>query len=157
MTDAPAGTGPLVVPRQVAWTQALSVGVDEIDAQHQELFRRIGLFFRALEEKRGAAELEPLALYLRQYVREHFAEEQRLMEFSGYPELGEHLESHQRLEADLHLLSEELRRTGPTLGLARRLVALLNGWMVEHVGTTDRRFGRFLATFLGRRSVKPSA
>ena len=152
----PAGT-PLFAPRQVEWTPQLSVGVEEIDAQHQELYRRINVFLGALAEKRGAAELEPLVRWLREYVREHFADEQRLMEFSFYPGLGEHLAEHHRFEADYEALAEELQRTGPTFGLAKRLLALLVDWLDRHLATTDRAFGAFLAQHLGRRTVKPSA
>lgn len=152
----PTGT-PLFAPRQVQWTERLSVGVEEIDAQHQELYRRINVFLAALAEKRGAAELEPLVRWLREYVREHFADEQRLMEFSFYPGLGEHLAEHHRFEADYEALADELQRTGPTFGLARRLLALLVDWLDAHLATTDRAFGAFLAQHLGRRSVKPRA
>jgi hemerythrin len=147
----------LFAPLQVAWSEKLSVGVDEIDAQHQELYRRVNAFLEALAEKRGAPELEPLVRYLGDYAREHFAEEQRLMEFCFYPGLGEHLAEHQRFEAEYEALAGELARTGPTFGLAKRLVALLTAWLDRHLGTTDRAFGAFLAAHLGRRSVKPSA
>ena len=150
-------SAPLFAPRQVAWTEQLSVGVDELDAQHQELYRRIDAFLAALAEKRAAPELEPLVRYLRQYVREHFSDEQRLMEFCFYPGLGEHLAEHQRFEAEYDALAGELARTGPTFGLAKRLVALLTDWLDRHLATTDRAFGAFLARHLGRRSVKPSA
>lgn len=151
------GSAPLFAPRHVAWTEALSVGVDEIDAQHQELYRRVDAFLAALAERRAAPELEPLVRYLREYVREHFGEEQRLMEFCFYPGLGEHLAEHHRFEAEYEALAGELARTGPTFGLARRLVALLTDWLDTHLATTDRAFGTFLARHLGRRSVKPSA
>ena len=157
MSEPEPTATPLFAPRQVEWTAQLSVGVDEIDAQHQELYRRINVFLAALAEKRGAAELEPLVRWLREYVREHFAEEQRLMEFCFYPGLGEHLAEHHRFEEDYEALAEELQRTGPTFGLARRLLALLVDWLDRHLATTDRAFGTFLARHLGRRSVKPSA
>jgi hemerythrin len=148
---------PLLVPRQVAWTPRLSVGVEEIDAQHRELYRRVNLFLEALAERRGAAEVEPLMRYLRDYVREHFANEQRLMEFCGYTELGDHLEQHRQFETELEAIGAELARSGVTFGLARRLVALLVEWLDDHLSTTDRRFGAFLSDFRGRRSGTPSA
>lgn len=147
----------LFAPRKVEWTPALAVGVDEIDEQHKELYRRVNVFLAALAEKRAAPELEPLVRYLREYVREHFGEEQRLMEFSFYPGLGEHLAEHHRFEAEYDALAAELSRTGPTYGLAKRLLALLVDWLNDHLGTTDKAFGTFLAQFLGRRSLKPSA
>ncbi len=152
-----SSAAPLFAPRKVEWTDHLSVGVDEIDAQHRELYRRVNLFLTALAEKRGAAELEPLVRYLRDYIREHFAEEQRLMEFCFYPDLGEHLAEHHRFEDQYEALASELARTGPTFGLAKRLLALLVDWLDQHLATTDKAFGAFLARHLGRRSVKPSA
>jgi hemerythrin len=146
-----------VIPRHVRWTPQLSVGVEEIDAQHRELFRRVDLFLRAMAERRAARELEPLVRYLGTYVREHFAEEQQLMEFSGYPELGDHLEQHHHFEARFEALSGELGSSGPTLALAQELVALLVDWLSDHLATTDRRFGSFLASFRARRAQKPSA
>ena len=152
---APTDLG--AIPRHVRWTPHHSVGVEEIDAQHRELFRRVDLFLAALSEKRGRRELEPLIKYLKSYVHEHFAEEQQLMEFSGYPDLGDHLEEHHGFEARFGVLAEELSRTGPTLGLARRLVALLVGWLEQHLATTDRRFGLYLSKFRAHRTRKPSA
>lgn len=147
----------VLAPALVEWTPRLAVGVEEIDVQHRELFRRINLFLTALHEKRASPELEPLLRYLRQYVREHFAEEQRLMEFSFYAGLGEHMAEHRHFEAEYQVLWDELARGGPTFGLAKRLVALLSEWLTRHIATTDRAFGTFLAKHLGRRSTTPSA
>ena len=146
MSESGSGTT-LLVPRHVVWTPALAVGIDEIDAQHRELFRRINLFLTALAEKRGRDELTPLVRYLDEYVRTHFGEEQLMMEFSFYPGLGEHLAEHQHFEEELTRLAAELDATGPTYGLAKGLVALLVDWLQTHVSTTDRRFGSFLAAF----------
>ena len=146
-----------LVPAHVEWTTRLSVGVEEIDAQHRELFRRIDLFLTALNERRAAPELEPLVRYLARYIRDHFSEEQRLMAFSGFAELGEHLEEHQFFERAYRELANELAATGPTLDLARRLVALLVGWLERHITVTDRRFGAYLERFRTGRSSTPTA
>jgi len=146
-----------LVPAHVEWTPRLSVGVEEIDAQHRELFRRIDLFLTALNERRAAPELEPLVRYLGRYVRDHFGEEQRLMAFSGYAELGEHLEEHLFFERAYRELANELSATGATLDLAKRLVALLIGWLERHITVSDRRFGAYLERFRAGRSSTPSA
>lgn len=146
-----------LVPQHVEWTSRLAVGIEEIDAQHRELFRRIDLFLTALNERRAAPELEPLVRYLGRYVREHFAEEQRLMAFTGFAELGDHLEEHQFFERAYKELANELSATGPTLDLARRLVALLVGWLERHITVSDRRFGAYLERFRAGGTKAPSA
>ena len=49
------------------WTTALSVGVDEIDAQHQELFRRVDRLLDAMarNDRSEAARLLEFLLELR--------------------------------------------------------------------------------------------
>jgi hemerythrin len=39
------------------WNSSLSVGVDLIDTQHQELFRRIDSFYDAMKAGRGQDEV----------------------------------------------------------------------------------------------------
>jgi hemerythrin len=146
-----------LVPVHVEWTPRLAVGIEEIDAQHRELFRRIDLFLTALNERRAAPELEPLVRYLGRYVRDHFSEEQRLMAFSGFTELGQHLEEHLFFERAYRELANELAATGATLDLAKRLVALLVGWLERHITVTDRRFGAYLERFRAGRTSTPSA
>jgi hemerythrin len=153
MTD----TTPTYAPRRVDWTPQLSVGVEDIDEQHRELYRRVNLFLEALADRRGRGELEPLLAYLDSYVREHFGLEQKLMELSGYAGLGEHLAEHHRFGCDLRSLRAEIERDGPTFGVARQVVVLLVDWLKRHLETTDWKFGAHLASFRRGRRADPSA
>jgi len=142
---------------RVAWSSRLSVGVEEIDAQHQELYRRVDGFLRALAEGRARAEVQPLVRYLAGYVREHFATEQQMMEISEYAGMGEHLAEHQWFEEEYRRLVDQLDLEGPTGDTARNLVSLLTRWLDHHLETTDRALGRHLAELHARRRNTPSA
>jgi hemerythrin len=141
-------------PHRVHWTERLAVGVEEIDAQHQELYRRVDGFLRALDQRRGRGEVMPLVAYLEQYVRSHFAAEQQLMELSGYDGLGDHLAEHHWFEEEYRRLAERLALEGVTLDLAQALVWLLVGWLDYHLESTDRKLGAYLAT---RRRIRGGA
>ncbi len=72
------------------WTPDLSVGVEEIDEQHRELFRRAERLIATLRcGDRG--EVLPLLAYLDEYVAHHFSAEERLMREVRYPALEEHV------------------------------------------------------------------
>ena len=144
------------VLRSVAWSHHLSVGVEEIDAQHRELYRRVDEFFRALSEQRGRSEIQPLVRYLSAYVVQHFSAEQQMMELSEYAGMGDHMAEHTWFEEELRRLLGQLDLEGPTLDVARGLSALLSEWLDHHLETTDRALGRHLQQFYARRKA-PSA
>ena len=67
------------------WNADLAVGVPDIDAQHQELFRRADALLAAMKERQPAdREVERLFLFLDEYCSRHFASEERLMREKKY-------------------------------------------------------------------------
>ncbi len=150
--DPPTGVHPRFV-----WTARLSVGVEAIDAQHRELYRRVDAFLRALAEGRSGAEIQPLVRFLGAYIREHFASEQQMMELSEYAGMGDHMAEHHWFEDEYQRLAEELEREGPTGDVARSLASLLTRWLDHHVETTDRALGTHLAQVRAGRRSTPSA
>lgn len=135
----------------ITWTPKLTVGVVEIDEQHQELFRRVNGLLEAMAAARAREELVGVAAFLAEYVTQHFGLEARLMEAHRDPAAPEHLAQHAWFVAQFQSLGAELERTGATSTLAVKLNKLLCDWLRDHVGTTDRKLGEFLAT------VRPSA
>ncbi len=97
------------MPSPIPWTPALAVGVPEIDAQHQELFRRAERLITALRTgDRG--EVEPLVRYLAAYAVEHFAAEERYMREIGYPGLDGHRAVHRAFREDFAELGKYLAK-----------------------------------------------
>ncbi len=125
------------------WTEALSVGVAEIDAQHRELFARVE---RLLQASVGgdASRVGPLLAFLREYVSVHFEAEERLMLERRYPGYRVHKAQHERFAADLRALEAELAASGPTAGLAERVDRGVAEWLRDHVYLTDTALGRFV-------------
>ena len=84
----------------LAWSPSLAIGVEEIDAQHEELFRRAERLVRALRTGDRAG-VDALFTYLAGYAEKHFLVEERLMEGAGYPGLAAHRAAHARFRDDL--------------------------------------------------------
>lgn len=130
------------------WSPALSVGIEEIDAQHRELFRRAGRLLDAVRIG-SAAEIGGLIDYLHRYCVTHFGAEEAAMRDVEYPGYARHKAEHDRFIADLLELADERDDRGDAF-VAPRLDRWLGAWLREHVGGTDAELGRFLAQ---RRSV----
>lgn len=130
------------------WTSDLSVGDEEIDAQHRELFRRVAGLLEATQ--RGEPEeLSGLVQYLHEYAVGHFGAEEARMRGAGYPGYPRHKAEHDRFISDLLAVARDLDRKGPGAFLSLRVNQWLLGWVKEHVSGTDAD----LAAFLRRRSA----
>jgi hemerythrin len=128
----------------IAWTPALAVGIEEIDAQHQELFRSAEAFVSGLSE-RSPAQVTALLAYLRRYAAAHFSEEEAWMRDFCYPEQEAHAAQHERFLSDLDELAAEHARGGP--GLApMRVATWLGRWLTDHVGASDTKLARFVVS-----------
>lgn len=128
----------------IQWSPALAVGVPEIDAQHQELFRRAERLVTALRTG-DRKEVAPLIRYLADYVVEHFSAEERFMHEIGYPGLEAHRAVHLAFREDFAAMIADYERKGATPLVALTLHNWLSDWLRRHVGGVDVEIGRFAA------------
>jgi hemerythrin len=126
------------------WSTALKVGVDDIDEQHQELFRRAERLVNALKAG-DRSEVEPLVQYLSDYVLSHFECEERWMVGVEYPALDSHRDAHNRFRDELKEMTREYQRKGPTPLMALTVHNWLSDWLRRHIAGADVQFGAWLA------------
>jgi hemerythrin len=122
----------------------LLTGIDDIDAQHRELFARIGQLLEASRNKRSREEVVRLLEFLGGYVVDHFASEERTMEGAGYPKLEGHRAEHRQFMKELEILRHELKSEGPTYLFVIRVGNRVTEWLREHIYRTDRLLGEWL-------------
>ncbi len=126
------------------WTPALSVGIEEIDDQHRELFRRAERLLEGL--RRGEPEeIGGLLDFLHAYVVEHFGAEEAAMREARYPGYQRHKAEHDRFIEDLLAVAADHDDEGGDTEVAVRIDTWLGRWLREHVRGTDQELGRFLA------------
>jgi hemerythrin len=128
----------------IAWTPALAVGIEEIDAQHKELFRAADAFLTSLENS-GRADVAALLKYLRSYAVSHFGEEEGWMREFSYPEYGAHKSLHDRFLRDLESLTVEHEESSPGLE-PMRVATWLGRWLIDHVSANDTKLARFIVS-----------
>ena len=66
------------------WREYLSTGVEQVDNQHKEIFKRLKNLFEACCEEKGNEEVLNLINFLENYVIEHFRDEEALQENCSY-------------------------------------------------------------------------
>ncbi len=129
----------------LGWSPSLAIGVEEIDAQHEELFRRAERLVRALRtgDRTG---VDALFTYLAGYAEKHFLVEERLMRgATGYAGVEEHLAAHASFRVALDERARAYARDGGGAAAGLALHNWLSDWLREHVAGLDRELGRAVA------------
>jgi hemerythrin len=121
----------------------MSVGVPQIDAQHQELFRRVDQLLQAMIAK-DRTEAGRLIGFLREYAIVHFGAEEILMRERRFPGYEAHKAEHDAFAAELEGLAAIHQREGPTAALILHLERRVCEWLRGHVYFTDVALGRFV-------------
>jgi hemerythrin len=127
------------------WTPALSVGVESIDVQHQELFQQVNALLVALGGQRQDEEILGTLAFLAAYVVRHFEDEERLMRETSYPRLPAHVAEHAQFAKTFGVLRARFARHGIDAVFASDVEAELCHWLVQHVQGTDRALGEWLS------------
>lgn len=126
------------------WTSALAIGAADLDARHEELFRRVERLHDAMLAH-DRTEVARLLEFLIVYVREHFEAEEALMRRIAYPLLEQHAAEHAAFAAEVTALYESLAKEGLTARLVLAVDRRVTGWITDHVYTSDLALGRYSA------------
>lgn len=126
----------------IEWCESCRIGIDRIDAQHKRLFNLANIFFETLDSPKLADLIEAVLSGLLAYTKSHFADEEAVMEMSGYPQLHEHRRSHRRLTEDVEALNKRLQEGLPIDKNA--VMVFLKDWLTRHVMQEDKQIGLWI-------------
>lgn len=127
---------------KIEWNDAtMSVGVQEIDAQHKALVNLINNLFDAVKEGKGTAIFEKLISDLMKYTQIHFTTEERLFDQYNYPEKVSHTATHKAFVDRVASFKKDFD-SGKT-GLTTGVLSFLRDWLVKHIMSEDRKYMSF--------------
>lgn len=128
------------------WSDRLSVGVEEIDIQHKELFNIINKLLDT--QSQDSEPVESVFGFLEKYVEVHFALEENYMERFNYPEIHRHEEEHTVFWENFAEIRADFNEEGITGEVADKIQDQLCDWLVKHILKIDMELGVFLKTKL---------
>jgi len=124
----------------IEWKTEFSVGVAEVDHEHQELITLINELHDVIQANGGRDQvLESLGEIFAQ-ISSHFALEEKMMRESRYPALAEHKEDHETLLDELRDIMDDVEDDGSYD--ESRLADDLERWFSVHFKTHDARLHR---------------
>lgn len=124
------------------WYDRYNVGHNEIDSDHQYLFKLINEFNDALTTGKGDARIATTLESLVSYTRFHFSREENHMLARGYDAYRGHKQLHDKLIADLESLRQRFQAGDAMVGM--ELSTFLTEWLISHIMRTDTKLAAFL-------------
>ncbi|ADU62250.1 MAG: bacteriohemerythrin [Pseudodesulfovibrio sp.] len=122
------------------WDTNLSVGVEEIDAQHKTLVDLVNQTYEAIQGQDHAL-LAELVDRMAAYGRTHFATEERYMRDHGFPGIEEHKFQHAKFNATV----DDFRRKLDSQTNLTQVFVFLSSWLAAHIMNEDMRYAAHMA------------
>lgn len=122
----------------IEWSNELSVGIEEIDAQHKVLVDLLNQIHEAIQQRQGAEATGEIIERLGEYTRIHFAVEESLMRILHYPDYERHKEEHDRLIEQLNGFRIKLESGKGSVSF--ELAHFLKVWLTKHIMETDKGY-----------------
>ena len=126
----------------VQWSEKFSVGVRELDQQHQQLIKTLNRLIATQGTISTHSEtISDILLAMTRYAQTHFKTEERLMEAYGYPGLEEQKIQHRDFRKKTAGFT-----TATTLGMDQEpedLLKYLSDWLVHHILEDDMAYRAF--------------
>jgi len=126
----------------VEWSDTLSVGLEEIDADHKKLIGIVNDLHDAATSGESPDVIGQILEDLLSYTAWHFRHEERLMQTYGDPGFGDHKAVHEELIAATEGIYQQ--HLDGALDPVNQLLPFLKEWLTNHILEVDKKTGAFL-------------
>ena len=123
----------------IAWNEIYSLGIAEIDPQHQRLIKIINKLYQAMQSSTEALVLKTILNELVDYADYHFSTEERHFEEFNYINKEEHKKHHDAYKEKINQFLREYD-SKPLNILPFELIDFLGQWWTGHILGEDRKY-----------------
>lgn len=130
----------------LSWEQSMTTGVAHIDAQHQELIRKVNGLLDAMRAGKGKDQVEKLLGFLAEYALKHFADEEAEMDRAKCPAAMTNRLAHQQFVRNFNQLREQIKTQGVTPTIILAVQKDLVDWVATHIRGVDVKLAACVKT-----------
>jgi hemerythrin-like metal-binding protein len=121
----------------IPWRAEYSVGVKEIDEQHQHFIGLLNDLHEYAGDESLGAQMPAIIEALVEYAKHHFETEEKYFDEFSYEGAAEHKEKHRELMAQVEEFHRQFKQGDLDVN---KLVAFLEHWLKEHLIKEDQKF-----------------
>ncbi len=127
---------------KIKWTPDLSVGVSEIDEQHQKLYAIIDELIKAQKDVLDKKAILGILAQLVDYSDYHFRTEDNYMIENNYPLFLSHRKEHLAYIKKMGTLIDTLENKETTV--TGDILEFLCEWWQSHISESDMKYARYI-------------
>lgn len=136
------------------WKEKYKIGVEHIDMQHEELFRRVSEFTKVIRSEEDwdarVDKVKETMIFMKDYVIDHFNEEEIYQEQINYPDIETHREAHAKFREGINNYVKIFEEEGFTEEKIQEFGGKLMAWLIMHVGNMDQKIGEYVRSKGGK-------
>ena len=126
------------------WDDSYLVGVELIDEQHKELFKRINDLIKANKANKGEEKIADTLEFLEDYTVKHFNDEQELQQKYNYPHYETHKEIHDGFVQEITDFKNDFEAGDVDTAQMMKFNKRITEWLVDHVKGIDQKLGEHI-------------
>ena len=131
------------------WRDSLKIGVQKVDAQHKELFKRFNEFLQVVrgEEENQEVKARKIAEtlnFLSEYVVVHFDSEEEIQQKYNYPGFEEHHQAHEEFKAQVADFQRRFKETKYNEDFIQEFSGRVLTWLINHVADEDQKIAQYV-------------
>lgn len=130
----------------IQWDDSWRIGNSSIDYDHQMLVNITNQLWDLKSNPRTSkADVGRILAQLVDYVKRHFAREEKIFLESNYPLKKEHMAMHKELTKVVEDIATVYQREPDLLNLDE-IMAFLKSWLMDHIAKHDRGYQPYIKT-----------
>ena len=126
----------------IEWSEEYSVGIEEIDNQHQKWISIVNELHDSIMEARGISSLKELIREMEEYTDFHFSAEEEMLQKAGWPELDRHKRIHFSFKQQITQLKRDI--SSGELVLRSQVMSVIKNWLIDHILKEDQEYSEFI-------------
>ncbi len=127
---------------QIEWHDGMSVGIPEIDEDHQRFASLINDFNRLILDRKDLGEIRKSLQSVMDDAAQHFAHEEKLFDQWQYPDADDHANQHAQVLAAF----QEIMKRFVTYGLESEWIEAgleVKDLLISHLVNEDMKYAKF--------------
>jgi hemerythrin len=122
----------------LTWEQKHSVGVQELDDQHKQLFAIVNNLYDAMHASKDLATLNAILKDMDDYAHYHFATEEKYFDIFNFAEKESHIAQHRAFDKKTEDFIK-MNKLG-NLTLSFEVLDFLEDWWLGHINNVDKKY-----------------